>query len=192
MLVDDDTARAASVEEALAANGIKVLSVVSATSALLYQIEQQRPDVVLIDLKFPGRDILESLAVINAHNPMPMIMFSQQDDPEYIGQAFKAGVSTYITEGVNADKVKPIIDVALAQFKSFQSLRDELRTVRHELHSSQLIARAKALLIQHRGIDELEAHKLMHRLSMDNNLKLAEVARTVIATLSSEAPEILP
>lgn len=190
MLVDDDATRAAAVEEALAASGFYVLSIVSATSALLYQIEQQRPDVVLIDLAFPGRDILESLAVINAHKPIPMIMFSQQDDAEYIGLAFKAGVNTYITEGVNPEKVRPIIDVALAQFRAYQNLRDELETVRNELQSTQLVARAKALLIQHRGISETQAHKLLHRLSMVNNLKLAEVARNVIAALASKTPEM--
>ena len=189
MLVDDDATRAAAVEEALAASGFNVFSIVSPTSTLLYQIEQHRPDVVLIDLEFPGRDILESLAVINAHNPIPMIMFSQEHDPEYIGLAFKAGVNTCITERVNPGNVKPIIDVAFAQFRTFQNLRDELQTVRNELQSSQLITRAKSVLIQHRGISEVQAHKLLHRLSMENNLKLAEVARTVIATLVSETTE---
>ena len=186
MLVDDDSERASSVEEALRVSGYEVVSIISSTSALLYQIEQLQPDVVLIDLKFPGRDILESLAIINDHNPTPMVMFSEEDDPEYIGQAFKAGVSTYLIEGVNPGKVKPIIEVALAQFNSFQALKSELQSARSELEDSKLIARAKVLLMQQKQIRESEAHVMLNRLSMNNNLRLGEVARMIVATLSNE------
>ncbi len=186
MLVDDDATRAASVEAALLAAGYEVLSTIENTAALLFQIEQQAPDVVLIDLKFPGRDILESLSVINDHNPTPMVMFSGDNDPAYISQAFKAGVSTYLTENVKAETVKPIIDVALAQFESFQSLRKELRSAQSELQDTKTISRAKALLIKQKGITEADAHLMLKRLSMNNNLGLAEVARTVVATLGDE------
>lgn len=184
--MDDDAVRAASVEEALRDAGCEVLSTIATTTALLFQIEQHSPDVVLIDLKFPGRDILESLSVINDHNPTPMVMFSGDDDPDYIRQAFNAGVSTYLTDDVNPDTVKPIIDIALAQFQSFQSLRAELQSARSELEHTRLVNKAKTLLIKQKKISEDEAHQMLKRLSMDNNLKLSEVARTVIATLSNE------
>lgn len=184
MLVDDDPVRASSVESSLQASGYEVMSVVSTSSALLYQIEQHRPDVVLIDLQVPGRDILESLAVVNEHNPTAMIMFSEDDDPDYIQQAFRAGVSTYQIEGLNPEKVKPIIDVALAQFRSFQSLKDELKSTQTQLADQKAISRAKALLIRQKKISEDQAHKMLTRMAMEHNLKLGDVANTVISTLS--------
>jgi response regulator NasT len=186
MLVDDNADRASTVEASLRASGIEVLSVISTTSALLFQIEQHRPDVVLIALQFPGRDILESLAVVNHHNPTPMVMFSQEDDPDYIQQAVKAGVSTYLLEGINADKVKPIIDLAMAQFSSFQQLRSQLQSAQSELESHSLVNRAKKLLMTHKSIGEDAAHRMMTRTAMDNNLKIQEVARTIISTLDSD------
>jgi response regulator NasT len=186
MLVDDDVDRASQVEESLIASGFEVLSIISSNSALLYQIEQHRPDVVLIDLQFPGRDILESLAVVNDHNPTPMVMFSQENDPEYIRQAFRAGISTYLMDGIQPEKVKPIIDVALEQFHSFQQLRDELRTTRSQLEDQKLVARAKSLLMSRKRMDEARAHQLLIRMAMDNNLKVGDIARTVIATLGNE------
>jgi response regulator NasT len=186
MLVDDNADRASTVEASLRASGIEVLSIISTTSALLFQIEQHRPDVVLIALQFPGRDILESLAVVNHHNPTPMVMFSQEDDPDYIQQAVKAGVSTYLMEGINADKVKPIIDLAMAQFSSFQQLRSQLQSAQSELESHSLVNRAKKLLMTHKSISEDAAHRMMTRTAMDNNLKIQEVARTIISTLDSD------
>jgi response regulator NasT len=184
MLVDDDAERASSLEESLRVLGFEVLSIVASTSALLFQIEQNRPDVVLIDLKFPGRDILESLTLVNHHNPTAMVMFSQADDPEYIRQAFQAGVNTYLTEGLEAAKVKPIIDVALAQFNSFQTLRDELKLAKSQLQDEKTLGQAKAMLMQQKKLDENEAHLMLKRLAMNNNLNLVEVAKTVVATLS--------
>ena len=185
MLVDDDADRASAVEASLQASGLEVVSIISSTSALLFQIEQHRPDVVLIDLQFPGRDILESLAVVNSHNPTPMVMFSQQDDPDYIQQAVQAGVSTYLMEGINPDKVKPVIDLAMAQFSTFQKLRDELNTARTQLESQTLTNRAKRLLMKHKNINEETAHRMMTKTAMDSNLKLTEVARTIVSTLDS-------
>ena len=186
MLVDDDADRASAVEAHLQSSGFEVLSTIATTSALLFQIEQHRPDVVLIALQFPGRDILESLAVVNHHNPTPMVMFSQEDDPDYIQQAVQSGVSTYLMEGINPAKVKPIIDLAMAQFSSFQALRNELHSAQTKLESHSLVNRAKNLLMKHKKIDEDAAHRMMTRTAMDNNLRLQEVARTIISTLAGD------
>lgn len=185
MLVDDDPVRASSVGENLRASGFEVLSIISSTSALLFQIEQHRPDVVLIDIKFPGRDILESLAVVNRHNPTAMVMFTEEDDPSYIQQAFHAGISTYLMEGINPAKVKPVIDVALLQFKSFQAVKDELTETRHQLETQKQVSRAKALLMAQKKVDEATAHKMLLEMAMDNNLKIGDVAKMVITTLGS-------
>lgn len=186
MLVDDDADRASAVEAHLQSSGFEVLSIISATSALLFQIEQHRPDVVLIALQFPGRDILESLAVVNKHNPTPMVMFSQEDDPDYIQQAVQSGVSTYLMEGINPEKVKPIIDLAMAQFSSFHTLRKELHNAQTQLESQSLVNRAKKILMKHKKVSEDAAHRMMTRTAMDNNLKLQEVARTIISTLAGD------
>lgn len=185
MLVDDDADRAASLEESLSASGFDVVSIISSTSALFFQIEQHRPDVILLDLNFPGRDTLESLAVINHHNPIPMVMFNQDDDADFIREAFEAGVSTYQTEGVQPEKVKPIIEVAIAQFRSYQTLRQELASAKNQLEEHKLQNKAKLLLMQQKNITEDDAHKMLNKLAMDNNLKRVEVAKTVIATLGS-------
>jgi response regulator NasT len=185
MLVDDDAVRAASVEESLRACGFDVISIISATSALLFQIEKHRPDIVLIDLRFPGRDILESLAVVNRHNPTPMVMFTEEEDPAYIRQAFDAGISTYMMEGINPTKVKPVIDIALAQFSAFQAMRNQLDETRNELETQKRISKAKALLMKHRRISEDTAHKTLLQMAMDNNLKLGDVATMVLTTLGA-------
>ena len=184
MLVDDNAGRAERVEEHLKSNGFEVISAIASAAGLLYQIEQHKPDVVLIDLQSPDRDVLESLAIVNQHNPMAMVMFTEEDDPAYIQKAFAAGVSTYLMEGINPARVKPVIEVAMAQFRAFQSLREELNNVRLQLEDRTAIEQAKGLLMLQKRIGESDAHRMLTQLAMSNNLRLRDVAHTVIATLS--------
>ncbi|MDT8429292.1 MAG: ANTAR domain-containing protein [Pseudomonadales bacterium] len=185
MLVDDHPDRASLVEEHLSAAGFEVVAMIASAAGLLHQIEQHRPDVVLIDLESPDRDVLESLSIVSTHSPTAMIMFTPEDDPDYIRQAVAAGVSTYLTEAINPSHVKPIIDVAIAQFRNFQDMRAELNSVRSQLETRTVVEKAKGLLMQQKRISEDEAHQLLVRLAMDSNQKLATVARTVVATLCS-------
>ena len=186
MLVDDNPERAQFVEEKLWSYGYEVVAVIPSATGLLFQIDQHGPDVILIDLESPDRDVLESLAVVNHHNPRPVVMFTQEEDPAYIDQAVNAGISTYLVGGINAEHVKPIIDVAIAQFKSFQSLRSQLSDTMTQLEDRKLIEQAKGLLMAYQKLSEEEAHKMLNKLAMDNNQRMADVARTVLATLSSQ------
>lgn len=184
MLVDDNPERGQLVEERLRVSGYEVVAVIPSATGLLFQINQHSPDVVLIDLESPDRDVLESLAIVNHHNPRPVVMFTQEEDPLYISQAVNAGISTYMVGGINAEHVKPVIDVAIAQFKSFQALRTQLSDTMTQLEDRKVIEQAKGLLMAFQKLSEEEAHKMINKLAMDNNQRLADVARTVLATLS--------
>ena len=183
MLLDDNIERAAMVEQSLLHNGFRVLSMLTSANGLLNQIEQHRPDVIVIDLESPDRDVLESLSILSAHNPMPIVMFSQHDDPDFMSEAVQAGVTAYQGRGVHPDMVKPIIEVAMSQFCSFNLLRTQLAQPRNELEETRLVERAKARLASYRGIDSNSAYQLMRKLSMDNNKRLTAVAETILATL---------
>lgn len=183
MLVDDHPERSASVEEKLKASGFEVISRLPSAAGLLFQIEQLQPDLVLIDLQSPGRDVLESLSVVNSYNPKPVVMFSSEDDPDFIEEAVDAGVTAYMMEELNPQRVKPVIDLAIAQFKSYQSLRQALDDARTKLASHSVIEEAKQLLMAQHGINEDKAHKTLRTLSMDSNMSLPEAARSVIKIL---------
>lgn len=189
MLVDDHPQRAAMVERALSAGGFKVVSMLATASGLLFQIQQHKPHVVMIDIESPDRDILESLSVINQHNPTPVVMFSNEDDPEFIHQAIYAGVTAYMIEDVNPNKVKPVIDAAIAQFEMFQALRRQLDETQRELSDRHLIDKAKRLLMKQQKISEPDAYKNLRTLAMNNNQSIATIAQNVIAILDKAKPE---
>ena len=183
MVLDDNVERAAMVEQSLLQSGFRVVSLLTSASGLLNQIDQHHPDVIVIDLESPDRDVLESLSILSDHNPTPIVMFSQNSDPDFVSEAVMAGVTAYQGQELSPEMVKPIIEVAMSQFRSFNLLREELMQTRTELEASRLIEKAKARLAAHRGIDSNSAYQLMRKLSMDNNKGLAVIAETILATL---------
>ena len=189
MLVDDHPQRAAMVEAALARCGFRVVAVLASASGLLFQMERQRPDVVMIDLESPDRDILDSLAVLNRHQPTPVVMYAREQDPAFIREAIAAGVSAYLAEGVDLDKVRTVIEVAIAQFGRYQALRQEFEEARQQLEERKLVDRAKRLLMAHQKIDEDQAYAQMRKLAMNSNQKITAVATGVIAILDKNPAE---
>jgi response regulator NasT len=189
MLVDDHPQRAAMVEAALARCGFRVVAVLASASGLLFQMERQRPDVVMIDLESPDRDILDSLAVLNRHQPTPVVMYAREQDPAFIREAIAAGVSAYLAEGVDLDKVRTVIEVAIAQFGRYQALRQEFEEARQQLEERKLIDRAKRLLMAHQKIDEAQAYAQMRKLAMNTHQTLAAVATGVLAILDKNPME---
>lgn len=183
MLVDDNPRRAALVEESLRVCGVDTLCLVPGQTSLLRQIEQQQPDVIVIDLESPGRDLLESLSIVSVHNPTPVVMFSGEEDPDYIAKAVDSGVTAYLVDGINAETVKPIIDAAMAQFRRFQRLRSELDTTLTELGERKLVDQAKAVMMKHYGRTEQECYACLRTEAMNQGVRTVDVARQVIAAL---------
>ena len=184
MLVDDLPERSIRVAETLSKEGFDVIAQLISPAGLLFQIEHQKPDIILIDLQSPGRDVLDSLSIINHHNPVPVVMYSQEGDSQFIEDAVQAGVTAYLMGDVETSTVKPAINVALAQFKSYQSIRQELNKTRDELASLSVVDQAKKLLMSQHKANEDEAHKLLLKLAMDTNQTLPATAKSVVQILS--------
>ncbi|NMF97439.1 ANTAR domain-containing protein [Aromatoleum toluolicum] len=180
LVIDESRARAAEICAGLALAGHQVAAVLASSSDLSAQIESIRPDVILIETDSPSRDTLENLAVMNAAMPRPVIIFAQEGDEETIRAAVKAGVSTYVVDGLDPGRLRPVIDVAVASFEEHQALRSELAAATKKLSERKLIDRAKGLLMKSRGMDEAEAYAALRKLAMERAKPMAAVAQDLI------------
>lgn len=181
MLVDEDPGRAAILERALEDAGYVVAAKITSATDLQGRVAALQPDVIIIDMESPDRDTLEHMRGISRDQPKPIVMFAEQGDSDTIAQAVQAGVSAYIVDGLNAKRIKPIMDVAIARFREFQALREELAQAKSSLAERKDIERAKGILMNQRGWSEDEAYQALRKLAMDKNLRLADVARNIIA-----------
>ena len=180
LVVDESAERADMLREALRHAGLEVTASLSSPLTLLKTIETLQPDIIVIDTDSPSRDVLEHLVVMSQHTPRPVVMFSADREPDTIREATRAGVSAYVVDGLDKDRIKVIVDAAVARFEEMQSLRAQLAEANQKLTERKLVERAKGLLMKSRGLDEEAAFAALRKAAMDRNLKLSEVAQRIV------------
>lgn len=181
LLVDQEPDRASTLESVLRDEGYELVAKVAPDPEFVARVRALAPDVIIVDMALPDRDTLEYMATITRDQPKPIVMFADASDETMIGRAVEAGVSAYVVDGIDPQRVKPVVDVAIAQFRAFQALRDELAQARSTLAGRKTIDRAKGLLMAERGMTEDEAYKALRRLAMDRGMRLTAVAENLLA-----------
>lgn len=189
-IIDTSTTRAAIISDGLREAGLTDLAVIDPRGPLVAQVEAARPEVVLINLENPSRDMLEDFFAMSRALTRPIAMFVDQSDAEATMAAVDAGVSAYIVDGLAKARIKPILDLAVRRFQAFSRLQDELAEAKSALADRAAIDKAKAILMKRRGIDEPAAYALLRGHAMSSNRRIAEVADAIITSdaLMGELP----
>ncbi|SDX50279.1 ANTAR domain-containing response regulator [Marinobacter mobilis] len=188
LLIDKDSDRASLVKKALELEGHEVISQRPDATGLTAAVARDEPDMVIIDMDLPDRDTLENMSTLNEHAPRPIVFCANEPvDRETIKAALHAGVSAYVMDGLQPDRVRAIIDSAVAQFESFQALRAELAETRTALEDRKLIERAKGLIMKREGCDEDAAYQVLRKSAMDHSERLSVIAQRVIDILADDA-----
>ncbi|MCZ4094026.1 ANTAR domain-containing response regulator [Sinorhizobium psoraleae] len=180
LVIDENAIRASIIEAGLRDAGHSRVSVVHDVHGVGRVIERLQPDVIVIDLENPNRDLLESMFQLSRSVKRPIAMFVDRSDSSMIEAAIDAGVSAYVVDGLRQERVKPILDMAISRFNAFSRMERELADARSELADRKVIDRAKGILMKSRGIGEEEAYKLLRTTAMNQNRKIAEIAQSLV------------
>ena len=181
MLVDDAPARSSVLAEALAEAGHRIVGRYCTDTLLSELVERHRPDLIILDVDAPDRDVLESLDQLNRENPHPIVLFAARSDAETTRRAVHAGISAYVVAGLHPQRVAPIIEMAIARFEQYQQVRQELGRIRNRMDDQRDIDRAKLLLMERRKLGETEAFHLLRKTAMDRKQRIGDIARQLIA-----------
>jgi len=181
ILVDENLGRSAILRRALQDKGHEVISRLDCSSDLVTSKEITHADVVIVNADIPNEAVFANLRDVNNTKPKPIVMFTESSGDQMAGTAFKSGVNAYIVDGLEENRVQPIIDVAIARFREFQALKDELDATRSQLAERKAVEKAKGLLMKHKKINEDEAYQSLRKMAMDKNKRIADVADSVIS-----------
>jgi two-component system, response regulator / RNA-binding antiterminator len=180
VIVDDSPIRAAILEDGLREAGhVQVIRIEDRTN-LLARVYAIDPDVILIDLENPSRDVLEQMFQVSRVVKRPVAMFVDQSDTASIQAAIDAGVSAYIVDGLKKERIKHILDMSIMRFNAFSRLEGELEQTKSALEDRKVIDRAKGILMKVKNLTEEEAYALMRKTAMNEKKKIAEIAQSII------------
>ncbi len=180
LVIDESQHRAVEICTGLIQAGHQVAAVLPSAFELIERIEEIKPDIILIETESPSRDTLEHLAVMSREMPRPVVMFSQDGDSNTIRSAIKAGVAAYVVDGFEIDRLKPVVDVAIARFEEYQSLKQELAVASRKLSERKVIDKAKGILMKTRSMDEDAAYATLRKLAMERSQPLGKVAANLV------------
>lgn len=169
------------LERTLRQHGCEVATLNLRELDMLSIVQTLHPDVVVLNLYAPTEAILKTIVEINQSYSLPVVMFAEDQQTETINKVIKAGVSAYIVDGLEAKRIKSIVDIAIARFKEHQALKDELKKTKTQLEDRKLVDRAKAILMKSQGFSEEDAYHALRKLAMDRNMAIGEMAKNVIS-----------
>jgi response regulator NasT len=172
--------RSRSLRIGLLENGFNLVAVLPADTFLNERLTQLQPDMIIVDAESQARDALEHVVVATRDARRPIVMFTNDNDTSHVKDAVAAGVSAYIVAGLSSERIRPILDVAMARFQHEQALRQELADTKVELQERKIIDRAKGILMQRQGLNEQAAYDKLRKTAMDKSLKVVEVAQRML------------
>jgi two-component system, response regulator / RNA-binding antiterminator len=177
---EGEAERSRSLRIGLLQNGYNIVAVLPADVFLPDRLAQIGPDMIIVDAESEARDTLEHVVMATRDARRPIVLFTNDDDTTHVRDAIAAGVTAYVVAGLAADRVKPVLDVALARFQHEEELRRELTDARSQLSDRKTIDRAKGILMSRQSLTEEEAYARLRKTAMDKGLKLADVAQRIL------------
>jgi len=180
LVIDENRIRAAIIETGLREAGHDRVTVIHEMTGLATRIEAVAPDVIVIDIESPNRDMLEHLFQLTRSVRRPIAMFVDRSDTASVEAAVEAGVSAYVVDGLKKERVKTILDMAVSRFNAFSRLQRELADARSALEERKVIERAKGILMDTRRVSEEAAYTLLRQTAMNEKKKMVEIAQSVV------------
>lgn len=190
-IVDESAARASIIREGLATIDDCEIFVVTERRGLVAQIGDIDPDIVLMDLGNPSRDVLEEYFSVSRVLARPIAMFVDKSDDESIVASVEAGVSSYVVDGLAPNRIRPILDLAVTRFNAFARLQNDLAEAKGKLAERETIDKAKRILMNSRGLPEPKAYAELRSAAMNQGRRIIDIAEAIITaqSLMGEARE---
>jgi response regulator NasT len=179
-IVDESAARASVIREGLTALPDCEIFVLTERKGLLARIAEVDPEVVLMDLGNPSRDVLEEYFAVSRALARPIAMFVDASDDESIAASVDAGVSAYVVDGLAANRIRPLLDLAVRRFHAFARLQSDLADARGQLAERETIDRAKRILMDTRRLPEAKAYAEMRNAAMNQGKRIADIAEAIV------------
>ena len=180
LVVEPNPETVREIVDALGKAGWSDVKAVAQISTLERTVRDFAPDIVLIDLTNPDRDMLEHISHATETTKRAVALFVDQTDEDLTQAALTAGVSAYVVDGLKMDRIKPVLQTAIARFKMMRQMWSELDAAKQALEDRKTIDRAKGILMRQRSLSEDEAYGLLRKTAMGQNRKVIDVANALV------------
>jgi len=172
--------RSRSLRIGLLEAGYNIVAVLPIDAFLPDRLAQIQPDMIIVDAESQARDTLEHVVMATRDARRPIVMFTEDADTSHVRDAIAAGVTAYVVAGLAPDRVRPVLEVALARFEYEEKLKRELAEARSQLAERKVVERAKGILMQRHALSEPDAYARLRKAAMDKGLRMGDIAQRIV------------
>lgn len=180
LIAEDEVISRLDLREMLENLGYNVVAEAGDGARAVTLCREQRPDLVVMDIKMPEVDGLSAATLLGEERLAPVLLLTAYSDREFIDRAADAGVMGYLVKPFAEAELKPAIEVALRRWSEMQQLRQDLDQTKETLETRKLVDRAKGVLMDAQNLKEAEAFRRIQRLSMNSRKSMREVAEAIL------------
>ncbi len=180
VVADDEPEMRKFLQDTLNGLGHQVVGVAQNGVELLQICDENRPDMVITDIKMPDMDGIEAAGRLCQTHPVPVILVSAYHDADLISRSLSGHVMAYLVKPIKKADLETTLALAVRRYKEFTALQQQATDLRQALEDRKVIERAKGILMKRAGLDEADAFRRLQKLASDKNLKLVKVAEMIV------------
>jgi AmiR/NasT family two-component response regulator len=144
------------------------------------QAQESKPDLMILDIKMPAMDGLEAARQVQNTWPCAILFLTGYVEEGLIEEAGEVGAIGYLVKPFRQEELKPAIEIAWRRFKELQSAGREVAELRAALETRKILDRAKAHLMNTKGMSEEEAFKTIHFGARNSGRTMRDVATEIL------------
>lgn len=182
IVADDESMICMDLREMLTNQGYLVVGDTGDGRSAVNLARELRPDIVLMDIKMPDMDGIEAASILTREHIAPVVLLTAFSQRELVERAKEAGVVGYLVKPIQEADLAPAIEIALARFKEFRALGQEVDSLQDQLDTRKLVDRAKGILMDTQGLTEAAAFRRIQRMSMNTRKSMKEIAQAIVLT----------
>jgi two-component system, response regulator PdtaR len=180
VVAEDEAIIRLDLKEMLEEEGFEVVGEAADGDAAVRLAREQRPQLVIMDIKMPGLDGLQAAERITEQDLGAVLILTAFSQRDLVHRAAEAGAMGYVVKPFQKADLMPAIEIALARYSQLLALRKETASVSEQLAVRKLVDRAKGVLMDRDGMSEAAAFRFLQKRAMDQRRPLREVAEDVL------------
>lgn len=187
VVAEDESLIRLDLVEMLREEGYDVVGEASDGQGAVDLTSELKPDLVIMDIKMPGRDGIDAASEIASARLAPVVILTAFGQRELVEKARDAGAMAYLVKPFTKTDLVPAVEVAASRFAEIRALEEQVGDLEERLATRKLIERAKGLLMKSQSLSEPDAFRWIQRAAMDRRTTMKAVAEVIIETLGETA-----
>ena len=182
VIAEDEAIIRLDLRETLEAEGYEVVADCGRGDVAIQLVRELRPDVVILDIKMPGLDGIETCRRISSERDAAVVLLTAFSQRDLIEQARDAGALAYLVKPFSRRELVPAVEIAIARHAELRALSDQADTLADRLEARKIIDRAKGRLMDLHGLAENEAFMSIQQRAMSTRTTMRKVAEEILAS----------